>query len=236
MTEPQQKVSTSQLALVKMFLHASHNSTSQVHGILVGRFSVGPKLTIEDAVPLFHSAPTKPILDSALRIIESHLCGSGDELCVVGWYTANERLGDDERPGQAALRIIGGIASRLECSEKALPAHSEPVLALVRNSGLAELLCVESCDAQRAIGFFQRDNRKHWIDPVSEVFTSVAEEGSKDGSWKNAGEMAAVACKSDSKAVSIVDFEDHLDGSLDTIRSTDWLMNQKVVDFVSKNG
>mmetsp|Transcript_46970 Transcript_46970/g.142242 ORF Transcript_46970/g.142242 Transcript_46970/m.142242 type:complete len:240 (-) Transcript_46970:311-1030(-) len=229
----QQTVSTSKLALTKMILHALQNPTCQVHGILVGKFTEGPFLTIEDAIPAFHSAPTKPILDMALQISQAHLQGTNNgESRVVGWYTANERWGDDERPGQAALRVIGGIASQLDSSELGLPAHAEPVLVLVSNS---EMLSADSCGARSAINIFGRDSRKHWVRRVSDDFMKITEEGNKEESLRTAGNVAIAVC-SGNEPISVYDFEDHLDGGTDAIRSTDWLINQSAVELISKIG
>ena len=85
----QQTVRISALARAKVLLHAATHPRSQVHGLLVGKFAAGkgggggggggggPLLAVADAVPLFHSCPTKPLLDVALRLVDAHLGGGG---------------------------------------------------------------------------------------------------------------------------------------------------------------
>jgi len=239
-TDSNQKhhVSVSQLAAIKMILHAARNPTCQVHGILVGSFAEGSVVSVDDAFPVFHSAPTKPILDSALRIAEAHLQGFGPSGSgVVGWYTSNERLGDDERAGQAALRIIGGIAAHLGLgvSESSLPPNSEPVLILVSNGGLSDVLCDENESAQPALCVFGRDNRKNWIRRIADDLVDIKKGDSNMGGLQ-AGGIVRAACSNENLSIPVYDFEDHIDGGTDSLQTIDWLMNQPIQKFVQNSG
>eukprot|EP00568_Trieres_chinensis_P009508 CAMPEP_0183297490 /NCGR_PEP_ID=MMETSP0160_2-20130417/4769_1 /TAXON_ID=2839 ORGANISM="Odontella Sinensis, Strain Grunow 1884" /NCGR_SAMPLE_ID=MMETSP0160_2 /ASSEMBLY_ACC=CAM_ASM_000250 /LENGTH=220 /DNA_ID=CAMNT_0025459323 /DNA_START=166 /DNA_END=828 /DNA_ORIENTATION=- len=218
-----------------MILHAARNPTTQIHGILIGAFGEGPALDVHDALPVFHSPPTKPIIDASLQITEAYIKQNGSEsnveLRVVGWYTANELLGDDERPGQAALRVMSGISSMLESpsSGAPIPAHSEPVLILISNSGLASMIGDEAIEKPDAINVFGRDSRKHWLRPII-----VSTEGDGDFNSQQAKEVAYAACNLDESKLPIYDFEHHMDCGLRGLKETDWLSNRAVSDFIGK--
>jgi len=247
MTEPtaggpnsqQQNVVISIIAYTKMVLHAIRNPTSQVHGILVGVFREGPTLTITDVVPLFHSAPTKPILDIALRLAETSINVSKSSLSgvsrVVGLYTANERLGDDEQPGQASLRIMGNISKRFGASpETTLPVHAEPIIILIQNMGLASMIG-EGESSQNVIKMFGRDNCKHWIRSIKEEYFTVSNEEGNNIDLLKCIEIVRAACAQDEAKLPMFDFENHMDYGADSVRKTDWLNNAAVVEFIRRH-
>jgi hypothetical protein len=79
MTKQQHRrtISISLAAQVKMALHATKHglSENQVHGIVLGRTvnsgggdgGTSVAVSVTDVVPVCHEAPTKPIVDMALR-------------------------------------------------------------------------------------------------------------------------------------------------------------------------
>mmetsp|Transcript_2320 Transcript_2320/g.3069 ORF Transcript_2320/g.3069 Transcript_2320/m.3069 type:complete len:274 (+) Transcript_2320:52-873(+) len=252
----QQRVSISTVAHAKMILHAVCKATQQVHGILIGRFaetdagaSAAPTLFIEDALPVCHEAPTKPIVDTSLRLAETYCDSLSEEKSddsnqcrVVGWYTANERLGGDEnvRPGQAALRIAGSIGARLlsEAADKPLPAHAEPVLILIGNGALAELLGAENgCDASalpNAVNVFGRDQRKHWLRrfPADCVISNDSIKEKKSFQSSIEAVRSAVSSSTDLVKVPLYDFVDHMEGGTGATGERDWLINSNVKKMV----
>ena len=117
MSKPQQQqqrvvtaVTISLSAQMKMALHATKHGMSncQVHGIVLGSTttttSSAPSSTstassvsvvVTDVVPVCHEVPTKPIVDSALRLVDAHLRLSSTTAAtattrIIGWYTAND--------------------------------------------------------------------------------------------------------------------------------------------------
>mmetsp|Transcript_22986 Transcript_22986/g.48652 ORF Transcript_22986/g.48652 Transcript_22986/m.48652 type:complete len:623 (-) Transcript_22986:374-2242(-) len=101
------------LSQTKMALHASRHGTASapVHGVLLGFRRPSPdgdrRLVLADAVPICHEAPTKPLVEAALRLVEGYLDnvrrggkndkteedGDGDgDVKIVGWYTANAHV------------------------------------------------------------------------------------------------------------------------------------------------
>jgi len=231
MSQQDQTVVVGPMAHTKMLLHACQNPYTQVHGALLGSFGTrpsgggGPEVTITDAIPVFHSSPTKPLLDMALQLIEAHTTNSssGGGGGVVGWYSANERLGDDDRPGQAALRVVGGIAAGLDGMGKAPPTHSEPVAVLVSNRGAVDVLGEDS-NGVADLKVFGRDrvNRQQWIKMYATEHIKCSRK------------VVREVC-SDADAPSIYDFEDHLDGGAENLATRDWLTNLVVTNLVRKS-
>mmetsp|Transcript_9559 Transcript_9559/g.26793 ORF Transcript_9559/g.26793 Transcript_9559/m.26793 type:complete len:240 (-) Transcript_9559:3515-4234(-) len=238
MSQQDQTVVVGPMAHTKMLLHACQNPYTQVHGVLLGSFGtrqssggVGPELTLTDAIPVFHSSPTKPLLDMALQLIEAHTAnssrGGGG---IVGWYSANERLGDDDRPGQAALRIVGGIAAGLDGMGKAPPTHAEPVAVLVSNRGAVDVLGGDD-NVVADLKVFGRDrvHRQQWIKMYAPDHVKCSSTGQK---------VVREVCSVDaevSAAPAIYDFEDHLDGGAENLATRDWLTNTIVTNLVRKS-
>jgi hypothetical protein len=237
----QQTVVVSPMAHTKMLLHACQNPYSQVHGVLLGTFGTqssdgdGPVLTLTDAIPIFHSSPTKPLLDMGLQLIEAHTTntsrGGGVGSGIVGWYSANERLGDDERPGQAALRVVGGIAAGLDGMGKSPPTHAEPVAVLVSNRGAVGVLGGDDNDVAD-LKVFGRDrvNKQQWIRMYAPDYVKCSST-----SKKFVREACAEAAEAGGVSPIIYDFEDHLDGGAENLAARDWLTNIAVSNRVRKS-
>lgn len=234
MSQELQSVSVSPAAHAKMILHACRNPHSQVHGVLIGSFDKqstggGPVLNVSDAIPIFHSSPTKPILDIALRLIEAQIAGGSEESAgIVGWYSCNERLGDDARPGQAALRIVGGLAAGFDAMGKSLPTHAELVTILVSNKDMVDFFKGdgEKSGGAACLKVFGRDTRKHWLRPYAPGNVKCASTSTK---------TARAACLEDTKRMPLYDFEDHLDGEGESLGDRDWLTNAVFSSFVQKS-
>ena len=148
MSKPQQQqqrvvtaVTISLSAQMKMALHATKHGMSncQIHGIVLGSTttttSSAPSSTssassvsvvVTDVVPVCHEVPTKPIVDSALRLVDAHLRLSSTTATattrIIGWYTANDNTNadkeeeddDDEEegvPNPSACKIASSIAA-----------------------------------------------------------------------------------------------------------------------------
>ena len=241
MSQQDQTVVVGPMAHTKMLMHACQNPYSQVHGVLLGSFGTqssgggGPELTITDAIPVFHSSPTKPILDMALQLIEAHTAansdgGGGGGSGIVGWYSANERLGDDERPGPAALRIVAGIAAGLDGMGKPPPTHAEPVAVLITNRGVVDVLGGND-NGVPDLKVFGRDrvNKQQWIKMYASDHVKCSSACKK---------VVREACAEEaggSPTISIYDFEDHLDGGTENISTRDWLTNTVVSNLVRKS-
>ena len=255
----QQTVRISALARAKVLLHAATHPRSQVHGLLVGKFAAGkgggggggggggPLLAVADAVPLFHSCPTKPLLDVALRLVDAHLGEGGKDSssssssspAIVGWYTANERdlAGggggggggtDGDLPGPVALRVVGNLASAMEGD---LPRHAEPVAVLVRGGAMAELLAGGGggggAGGGRILSVLGRDDRRHWVRPYPAGRVEMEGEGVAEGAVREAclGGGGGGGGGGGPAAALLHDFEDHLAGGREGMGDTDWLSN-----------
>jgi len=138
-------VVVSPLALTTMLLHAAKHGTTCVHGILVGSFSA-ETVRITSAIPVCHEAPTKPLVDTSLNLVDG---------VVVGWYTAPERL-QDEKPGAPALRIAASLA--------AANSQGEPVLVVLQNEAVAD--CLSGGSKTDVIKAYGKDFGQQWMEPL----------------------------------------------------------------------
>jgi hypothetical protein len=180
-------------AFLLMAMHAAGHSTSSVHGILVGSRS-GNKVEVSDAFPVCHETPTKPLVETALALVQSHLDGSSTPSNIIGWYTAPEILGDDQ-PGPVALRIASNLADK----------SGEPVLLMIKNEGLGQLVKGTETPASTAIQAFGKNFGKQWMDPLK---VTVLEEAA----------VTKAIIELHSKRVLIDDLNDHWKGAM----SADW--------------
>ena len=112
-------VEVSQRAYCTLMLHALKRPHAACNGVLVG-----PKAGVaEEAVPLFHSGlALAPMLEVALAQVEAHYAPGG--MRVVGYYHANERMGDNKL-GAAARAIAEKVCSRA-CSASRFVASCNP--------------------------------------------------------------------------------------------------------------
>lgn len=145
-------VVVSPLALTTIMLHAAKHGTTCVHGILVGSFSANT-VRVTSAVPVCHEAPTKPLIDTSLNLVDG---------VVVGWYTAPERL-QDEKPGAPALRIAASLAGNTQ---------GEPVLIVVQNEALADSL--KGGTRTDVIKAYGKDFGQQWMEPLDVSVESKA--------------------------------------------------------------
>eukprot|EP00937_MAST-01D_sp_MAST-1D-sp2_P004897 g4897.t1 len=91
-------------AYLKLTLHAAKYPHCPVNGLLVGWGSGADVLHVVDAVPLFHQHTLSPMLEAATMLVEQHCQSAGEQLSIVGYYHANERVGDTEQ--KALVRQI----------------------------------------------------------------------------------------------------------------------------------
>lgn len=146
-------VVVSPLALTTMLLHAAKHGTTCVHGILVGSFG-GDTVRVTSAVPVCHEAPTKPLVDTSLALVDG---------VIVGWYTAPERVQDD-RPGAPALRIAASLA--------AANTQGEPILMVLQNQAVADCLNGESTN--EVVKAYGKDFGQQWMEPLDLSIESEA--------------------------------------------------------------
>jgi hypothetical protein len=160
---PQEKknilVASSAEALLTMMLHSVKHSHLPVHGLLLGSFDTAErKVQVREAIPVCRGAPTQPLVETALALIEAMTDSS-----VVGWYTGPGLLKDD-RPGPAALKIVSGLVTGNE--------SKEPVLLVIRNETLEQVLQGEEQSVGKAIKALGKDFGKQWLDPLDVIVDS----------------------------------------------------------------
>jgi hypothetical protein len=202
-----------------MAAHAASHPTSAVHGILIGSRN-GDKVTVADAFPVCHENPTKPLVETALAFAQSILEGNNeDNHTIVGWFTAPELL-HETKPGPVALRIVANLAAAM--------GDDEPVLLVLNNESIVELLAngdkennSSMMTASRTIQGFGKDFGMQWMEPIENL--SVTDESRTT--------KAVIAMLNEEKEIHIVkDLVDHWEeGS-----ASEWTSASSLVSFANK--
>ena len=154
-------VTVSTKAFVSIAIHSVCHRDEAVHGILVGKQS-GDVVRVDEAFPLCHETPSRPLLDIAFALVEAQINGYDDGTFIVGWFTAPENL-TDNRSGPVALRVVATLASE----------EFEPVLLVVRNEELGDFISGTKGHASNAIKAYGKDFGGNWMEPL---MVSVEEE------------------------------------------------------------
>eukprot|EP00534_Pseudo-nitzschia_fraudulenta_P000761 CAMPEP_0201124102 /NCGR_PEP_ID=MMETSP0850-20130426/10559_1 /ASSEMBLY_ACC=CAM_ASM_000622 /TAXON_ID=183588 /ORGANISM="Pseudo-nitzschia fraudulenta, Strain WWA7" /LENGTH=209 /DNA_ID=CAMNT_0047391295 /DNA_START=63 /DNA_END=689 /DNA_ORIENTATION=+ len=149
-----------------MAAHAASHPTSAVHGILVGS-RTGDEVAVTDAFPICHENPTKPLVETALALVQSNLVEGNKNGSIVGWFTAPELL-HETKPGPVALRIVANMAAAM--------GEGEPVLLVLNNESIVNLLAVgaedyreNSTTASQTIQAFGKDFGMQWMEPIDKL-------------------------------------------------------------------
>ena len=150
------------LALSCMVLHALHHSHETVHGILLGQYKDQEnELLVVDAVPVSHGAPTRPLVETALGLVD----GNDKKKIVVGWYTAPALL-QDTKPSPVALRMAANLDGENEQSSSS--NHQRPsCLIVLQNAAIVASLKGESKAPGDMVQALGKDFGKQWLDPIS---------------------------------------------------------------------
>ncbi|WOL13061.1 ER membrane protein complex subunit [Canna indica] len=191
----------SQIAYIKLVLHALKHPSAAVNGLLLGRLrqdgAASATVEIADSVPLSHSQiGLLPALELALMQIEEHFEAKG--LSVVGYYHANERH-DDEELGNPGKKIGDHI----------FRYFPRAAVLLLDNAKLAKLPSGKGRDP--VVQLYTRDSSKSW--------RQAGSDGSNQLTLKEpAANTVLLDYISSEKWQEIVDFDDHLDDI-----SKDWL-------------
>jgi len=195
---------------VMMTMHAVNHPHDVVHGILLGTFSsdnTGVKVT--DAVPVCHAAPTLPILETALGLIEHSVSdSSASTSVVVGWYVS-PRLLQDSKPGPAALKIVAGLASNTS-SKKA-----DPVLLVLQNENLQKALQGDADALATTFKAYGKDFGGQWLDPLAPVQLLESKAA-----------VAQVVAKAFQEQLPVADLVDHLEA--EDVKAAKWFPNDSL--------
>lgn len=204
--ESKNSVTVAPAAFVSMLLHASKHCHDPVHGVLIGSFDGNNKVQVKEAVPVCHGAPTQPLVETALALLEQQM---DKDTNVVGWYTS-PRLLKDDKPGPAALKIVSGLATTA--------GGKEPALLVVRNEGLGLLVRGEDQALENTLKALGKDFGKQWLDPL-EIRVEEKERAIK---------AAREAIQSE---LNIEDLTDHFEADP---KASAWYPNEKLRSFVEK--
>ena len=160
--ELKESVSVEPHAFVVMAVYAAQHAADEVHGLLVGK-RVANNVIVSSAIPVCHETPTKPLVETALELVQSHI-EDDKSLKIVGWFTASEMLSDD-KPGPVALRIVANMEIDAE----------KPVLLVLRNKGIGQLVCGEENAVPSVVHAYGKDFGQQWMDPLELSVRQVAE-------------------------------------------------------------
>lgn len=142
-------------AMLVMGLHAVQNSTTVVHGALLGTYSNKNAVQVTQAVPICHEAPTKPLIETGLALAATM---AKKDAVVVGWYTSPATM-DDTAAGPAALRIVAGLANTDE--------PQQPVLLVINNRVLADSLGQQTTTGSSVlVSAYGKDFGQQWQEPL----------------------------------------------------------------------
>lgn len=215
-------------SFVAMALHSIRHPHATVHGILLGTADKNTfTITVLDAVPICHGAPTMPIVETALGLIEVMLKKQNvtnpvtdEKSTIVGWYTAPMLL-DDKRPGPPALRMAANLASAEANEDDDCNNVMDPILLVLHNKPITERIQLNSkaTTNEQLLQCYGRDFGNQWLDPIK---TKIINNG---------GESLAVSTleRALEQGILVNDLVDHLDGST----STTWFPNTDVMDLFS---
>lgn len=198
-------------AFVMMALHGVRHRHESVHGLLLGRQdNQRCIITVEDAVPVSHGAPTVPIVEAAIGMIQARLEGISDSSgswTIVGWYTAPMLL-DDNKASPPALRMAANLATGSDGSSK-----MDPVLLVLNNATVAGFLNNWKSTGDNPIQGYGRDFGDQWLEPVSTILAK-----------HSGGFVGTIASKAFSNGTLVNDLVDHLDG----LPASSWYPNDEV--------
>ena len=229
-------VTVAPTAVVTMMLHAAKHVHDPVHGVLMGFYNEGggssssssSKLTVTKAIPVCHGAPTHPLVETALALIESSDnnnngdddAANNNKTIIVGWYVS-PRLLKDERPGPAALKIVSSLGGGKD-------SNNEPALLVVRNDGLAALLSSSGEEegqestldsSSLLIKAYGKDFGKQWLEPLSLSFSNPS------------GTVKAVQ-SAFTQNIPVMDLVDHFEEG--DPKTSKWPHNDALTRFVTQ--
>jgi Uncharacterised protein family (UPF0172) len=238
---PTVKVVVRPKAFCSMVLHAAKHKNEVVHGILLGSSSsntpgaavvAGSKskttitggvvtLTVHDAVPVSHGTPTRPLIETAIGLIEASSSqeAESNNCTIVGWYTAPTLL-NDTRPGPIALRMAANFEVKKGVNNATTGGevqHQPSTLLVLQNAAIGPCLQgkanTAANDVVKALG---KDFGDQYLEPIDLVVDN--------------GEAACQAVAQAYKAnISCNDLVDHFNGPPST---TPWYPNPELNAFV----
>jgi len=190
--------------------HAASHPTTTVHGVLIGNRKSN-KVDVTDAFPICHENPTRPLVETALALVQSNLEGETNKY-IVGWFTAPELL-YETKPGPVALRIVASLAA----SSRGNSSSGEPVLLSLNNETIVNILAEKESLASKAVQAYGKDFGMQWMEPLDLTVSN---------------ESAAVKAVTDifNEKFNINDLVDHWDEGA----SSEWTLASSLSSFTKK--
>mmetsp|Transcript_29977 Transcript_29977/g.30465 ORF Transcript_29977/g.30465 Transcript_29977/m.30465 type:complete len:219 (-) Transcript_29977:1721-2377(-) len=147
--------------------HAASHPTTTVHGVLIGnRSKSNNKVDVTDAFPICHENPTRPLVETALALVQSNLEEEEtNNKYIVGWFTAPELL-YETKPGPVALRIVASLAAASSSRNDPSSFSGEPVLLSLHNETIVNILAEKDSVASKVIQAYGKDFGMQWMEPL----------------------------------------------------------------------
>jgi len=192
--------------------HAASHPTTTVHGVLIGNRKSN-KVDVTDAFPICHENPTRPLVETALALVQSNLEGETNKY-IVGWFTAPELL-YETKPGPVALRIVASLAASSRGNSSS--SSGEPVLLSLNNEKIVNILAEKESLASKAVQAYGKDFGMQWMEPLDLTVSN---------------ESAAVKAVTDifNEKFNINDLVDHWDEGA----SSEWTLASSLSSFTKK--
>mmetsp|Transcript_20877 Transcript_20877/g.29292 ORF Transcript_20877/g.29292 Transcript_20877/m.29292 type:complete len:121 (+) Transcript_20877:3-365(+) len=118
-----------------------------------------------------------------------------------------------------------------------------PVLIMITSSGLLKMLNSNNINGQNcseneddtiigALQFYEKgsNGNNHWVNKVPSERISVS-----TGTLSSSINKSVKASLASNEQFPFYDFENHLNAGANSIRETDWMQNQGVLDFIQNS-
>jgi hypothetical protein len=205
------KIALSPLSQAKMALHSARHGFSPIHGILIGHRSAN-SIEVTDALPVCHEVPTRPLVNTSLRMADIYLSDKKEE--ILGWYTANATGGDE--PNVPALRVVNSMADQ---------SGDEMIVVLVAAEQDGPLCTV-----------FERAGGKTFTQKVDASRIECKDAQVRDVVNRGIRGMSNFSSEYGGKGLVIYDYVDHVSSyeKREDLDSMNWIENTAVADFVAE--
>lgn len=129
----------SELAYIKIFLHASKYFSSNIGGYLVGKYLDDSDIQVDDVIPVHHEIPIGPILNIAVDSVIEGITAKG--LMILGYYYGFDiSLTNSNLPTHNYFEVLReGISARfpsalfLEIDNKQMESQDTIFLKVLKN-------------------------------------------------------------------------------------------------------
>jgi Uncharacterised protein family (UPF0172) len=221
-------------AALAIALHCRRHAKDSVHGLLLGSVVSSSDsnsnsnsistVTVQEAVPVTHGAPTAPVVETALGLLAHSSSTNSAKNIIVGWYTAPALL-IDTRPGPLALRMVANLAAAAAGTSSSNTL--DPILLVVQNEALANVVrdAKSVTKTSKHLPFlksFGRDSGNQWLKPIATT------------NMEQMDLVAAAIQTANEQSIVLSDLIDYFEECSSSPSKAVWFPNDKVAALVAK--